>query len=325
MAKLPSIEKIKESLEKMDSSILSKAKIESLNKIYITNEELTEFKSEEKNTKWDKCETFLIELYNINFSKEKLKLWENLINFNEIFDLLNNQLNYYNLSCDEIKNNKIFNESLNYILTIGNIMNADSNSNGRADGFNLDLLTKLNDIKDNNGKSLLNFVVLSMKKKNLFDDEKFNDKNNIKLASENLNAEINNNLNSLKKNLNLIENYLNKIQNEKNDFFIKAKNLFEEFNKKFNKIENDFNLIIEKCHELIIYYGIDENDSKYKNIELFFKLILNYLNEIENLYKKEENEKVFKRKYEIGQKVDKNIGINIIEQLKKKMNNINNK
>ena len=104
-------------------------------------------------------------------------------------------------------------------------------------------------------------------------------------------------------------------------FLLKQKNFFNDFNKKFNEIENDFNLIIEKCHKLIIYYGIDENDSKYKNIELFFKLILNYLNEIENLYKKEENEKVFKRKYEIGQKVDKNIGINIIEQLKKKMNN----
>ena len=320
MAKLPSITKIKEALEKMDLQILSKNKLESLNKIFITNEELSEFNSEENsNAKWDKCETFLIELYNIKNSKEKLKIWEIINNFNENYDLLNNQLNYYNLSCDEIKESKILNESLNYILTIGNIMNADSNTTGQADGFNLDLLNKINDVKDNNGKSFLFFVVLCLKKNKIFDENVIK-KDNIKLASENLNAEVNNNLNNLKKNLSLIENNLNKIKNDSSEFIQKSKKYFEEFNNKFNKIEKDFNLTIEKCHNLIKYYGIEENDAKYKNIELFFKLILNYLNQIENLYKKEENEKVFKRKYEIGQKVDKKIGLNIIEQLKQKMN-----
>lgn len=65
---------------------------------------------------------------------------------------------------------KIFFEMIMYFLAIGNVLNGEfgtsKNTKGQADGFNVDVvLGKVHSFKDNNGKSLMQYVCIKMKEK----------------------------------------------------------------------------------------------------------------------------------------------------------------
>ena len=64
----------------------------------------------------------------------------------------------------------MFFEMIMYFLAIGNILNGEfgtaKNTKGQADGFNIDVvLGKVHSFKDNNGKSLMQYVCQKMKDK----------------------------------------------------------------------------------------------------------------------------------------------------------------
>jgi hypothetical protein len=83
-------------------------------------------------------------------------------------------VNYIKEASIEIKSSELFKKLLCHVLSIGNILNAGT-AKGQADGFNLDILSKLSSIKDNtNQKNLVSYIGAIMKK----EDETFE---NIKL------------------------------------------------------------------------------------------------------------------------------------------------
>ena len=64
----------------------------------------------------------------------------------------------------EIKSNEVFMQVLGQVLAIGNVLNGGT-AKGQADGFDIPVFTKLTAMRDVNGKSLLEYIMLKMKEK----------------------------------------------------------------------------------------------------------------------------------------------------------------
>ena len=82
----------------------------------------------------------------------------------EITDLVPD-LRLVKKACNEIKNSPKFAKILEYILMMGNVMNAGTNNAGSY-GFNLEFLTKLEDTKgvSDHSTTVLNFLVTTLEK-----------------------------------------------------------------------------------------------------------------------------------------------------------------
>jgi len=61
------------------------------------------------------------------------------------------------LAYRDLQSSKTFLKVLGMILAVGNVLNA-STAKGQADGFDLPVLGKVASVKDNNGKSLLQYI-----------------------------------------------------------------------------------------------------------------------------------------------------------------------
>lgn len=104
-----------------------------------------------------KNEQYLIELNDVPYYKEKLKVWSTILKYDFLIPRLEESFKYLIPACEELKKNKHFHEVLGTILALGNIMNGGT-AKGQADGFSLDLLPKLSGLKDSMGHGLLTFV-----------------------------------------------------------------------------------------------------------------------------------------------------------------------
>ena len=79
IAKLPAIASVSIALDTMNTKLLSESNIEQLNREYIKDDEIEEYKqliSNNENPVFEKGEEYLISLYKIPYSKIKLEIWE---------------------------------------------------------------------------------------------------------------------------------------------------------------------------------------------------------------------------------------------------------
>ena len=159
IAKLPSVSEVSIALDDMDDSLLSEGQVESLNREYIRPEEIIEYKKfKDPSTPFAKQEKYLIGLYLIPNSKEKLKIWFYIINYQNRYDLINERIIYNKNAIEFLLKDDWLKLILSYILSLGNILNGGT-TRGQADGFNLDFLEKLPGTKDRNGKSILTYII----------------------------------------------------------------------------------------------------------------------------------------------------------------------
>ena len=163
MAKLPSIEKVKQALETMDSSLVSDSQVEALNREYFKPEEIEEYKTfTDPKTKFGKQEEYLIALYNIKSSKDKLEIWDFVNRFGTEYKNVAEMLDANKAAVESLKTNKLIPIMFSYILSVGNVLNAGTNK-GQADGFNIDILPKLSSIKDKYNHSVLQYICQKIK------------------------------------------------------------------------------------------------------------------------------------------------------------------
>ena len=326
---MPIIMVIEEALKNLDSLLLNKNQISALLREYITEEELAEYEAiNDINAKWEKQEEFLLGLYKIPFSKIKLIIWNFILDFNENYESVLNTVKFVKLACEEIKENThILKKLFSYILTIGNILNAGSNK-GQADGFGLEILSKLSVVKDNSGKNVIQIICLFIKK----EDEQFgNDlkKNfcNVAEASKTYINEAQATLNKLKKDLKENFNHLNQISSLEDAYVLKVNSTFDTFQKLINDIDQDLTKTILSYQELVNFFGYSNSDIKFKNPEEFFSMLNDFIIEVEKSLPKEEIKKAYNRKHEIGAKIVENINStennmdSILKKLKMRMSN----
>lgn len=287
----------------MNDLILNRSQISALYREFVTEDEFAEYESmNEPGTQWEKLEEYMITLYKIQFSKNKLSIWmftfDHAENFKDLYDNVKNIKGAYT----EIKNNATFKLILSYVLTVGNILNGGT-PKGQADGFNLDILSKIGSIKDTTNKTLTQYICAQIKK----DDESFEgmrkDFTTLGDATKVPFAEIQSGMNKLKKDLKENNANFEKINSLNDEFCTKCKKLFESYLKEVEELDKSFQEALKNMQEIITFYGYLPTESKYKNPEEFFILINDLVNEIDRSLPKAEVKKVFKGKHEIGKKI----------------------
>ena len=102
----------------MDEKALTEDNIDSLLLIAITKEEYNMYKSMGSDGVWEKNDKFLIELNEIPYYKEKLKIWSTILKYEFLIPRLEDSFKYLIPACKELKNNKHFHEILGTILSL---------------------------------------------------------------------------------------------------------------------------------------------------------------------------------------------------------------
>ena len=319
IAKLPSVEVIAKALIKMDEKALTEDKIDSLLLIAITKEEYSMYKSMGSDGVWEKNEKYLIELNDVPYYKEKLKVWSTILKYDFIIPRLEESFKYLIPACEEIKNNEHFHEILGTILSLGNIMNGGT-SKGQADGFSLDLLPKLEGLKDSTGNSILKFICTKTNKEDpSFEGFKNKFPNLEKAATYSLN-ETKKKVDELNNMVNIVDKLLIEIKVD-DEFVLNASNSLSGAKAKLDIFKSKEEKNRNVYHETIKFFGYKDSDKYYDENGLFFKMLLKFFNEVDKEMPKLDVKRVLD--YEnrvVGKRVDQSkLMNNLMSQLRQRI------
>lgn len=148
-----------------DTSVVSLEKLQQLVEIKATSEELSLIKeavameSEEKPS-LDGPENFLLKLEQISLSSERITCIVFQAEFEEQCTMVSRKVLTLKILCEFLLENEQLKQLFSIILTLGNFMNGGNRQRGQADGFGLEILGKLKDVKSKDPKiTLLHFIV----------------------------------------------------------------------------------------------------------------------------------------------------------------------
>lgn len=311
---LPEPEVIENALLTFDQTLLNKEQIDLLLKILITEDELDMLINLGEDGYWDGEEKYLIKINNIPNHKPKLNILSLIFKFEEKMLYLNdNLINILNV-CENIRSNKHFLLILSIILALGNILNGDSNL-GQADGFRLEILEKLPQIKDNEGNSIL-YYICSKAYKIDSSFEGFKDLlPKIEKVVQFKIEEENNGINELKEIIEQIRKLLKNLPDDQ--FKKKSEEYFINFTKEIKKLE-EFDINTKDVYKkLIIFYGYNDYEKICENREIFFEMIFNFFEEIDKAFTKPSISLLIKR---ANKKIDQNLLMkDLMSKLKSKV------
>lgn len=149
--------------------------LKSLNDLKGTKEEMTnlnEYENLRKNDEkqemllLDAPEIFLIKLRQIKKLDERIFCFNFQDVFTERTDEIKKNLTILERTITALSDDKseLF-KILAYILAVGNYLNGGNKMRGQADGFTLEVLSKLQDLKAHSGQNLLTYIIVSFLKK----------------------------------------------------------------------------------------------------------------------------------------------------------------
>ena len=266
-----------------------------------------------------KNEKYLIELNEVPYYKEKLKIWSTILKYDFLIPRLEESFKYLIPACEQLKNDNHFQEFLGTILSLGNIMNGGT-SKGQADGFSLDLLPKLEGMKDSTGHSILTFIITKTNKEDP-SFEGFKDKfpDLEKAATYSLN-ETKKKIDELNNMVNIVDKLLMEIKVE-DEFVINATNSLRGAKNKVSIFQSKEEKNRNVYHETIKYFGYKDSDKYYDENGLFFNMLLGFFKEIEKQMPKLDVKKVLDTQNRVvGKKVDQSkLMSNLMSQLKQRI------
>lgn len=152
---------IEHAIYHVDTSVVSLETLQQIISIGATNEELEMIKKAAASQQpLDYPEQFLLRIAEISMSTERISCIVFQAEFDEVTTVLERKLrvimhlSQFMIESDELK------LVLSIILTLGNYMNGGNRQRGQADGFTLEILGKLKDVKSKeNHITLLHFIV----------------------------------------------------------------------------------------------------------------------------------------------------------------------
>lgn len=151
-----------------DTSIVNQETLQNIMAIKASNEELALIKeaiaahkeNDPSPPPLDTPENFLLKLSEITSSAERITCIVFQGEFEEQSTLVWRKLEVVQELCEFILENDGLKEVFSIILTLGNFMNGGNRQRGQADGFGLEILGKLKDVKSKDPKiTLLHFIV----------------------------------------------------------------------------------------------------------------------------------------------------------------------
>ncbi|CAO1310784.1 unnamed protein product [Diamesa serratosioi] len=148
-----------------DTSVVSLELLQHIMEIKATPDELSQIKeavttvSEEK-PPLDAPENFLLRLGQISSSSERIACIVFQAEFEEQCTMVSRKVLTVKILCEFLLENENLKQLFSIILTLGNFMNGGNRQRGQADGFGLEILGKLKDVKSKDPKiTLLHFIV----------------------------------------------------------------------------------------------------------------------------------------------------------------------
>ncbi|KAK5644377.1 hypothetical protein RI129_005677 [Pyrocoelia pectoralis] len=146
-----------------DTSVVSLEALQQIYEVRAAPEELRQIREHlemKPDIPLDKPEQFLYELSEISNFAERISCFMVQIEFDDSIVNIDNTLNNIKSTCEFLTSNNSLIRLLSIILTLGNYMNGGNMSRGQADGYGLEILAKLKDVKSKDAQvTLLHFVV----------------------------------------------------------------------------------------------------------------------------------------------------------------------
>jgi len=96
----------------------------------------------------DKSEQFGMALLSIPCVRQRLRCMELMNDFDDRVSDIGPPLKVVQAACREMRSSRALTQFLSVVLTFGNILNAGNQARGRADGFNLETLSTIYDMRD---------------------------------------------------------------------------------------------------------------------------------------------------------------------------------
>ncbi|XP_075680113.1 formin protein cappuccino isoform X2 [Dermatophagoides pteronyssinus] len=158
-----SISTIESALLNFDISAIGSDKLQQIHEVAATQEEIRlieRYLAQNPGATLRKAEKFLYDLSCIPQFNERVTcmMYEN--RFTDLLDGIENTLLTFKSTCHQLTSKIEIQNIFAIILTLGNYMNGGNRDRGQADGFGLEILSKLKDVKGkDSGVNLLEFVV----------------------------------------------------------------------------------------------------------------------------------------------------------------------
>ena len=163
------ISEIENAVYNFDTSTVTTEVLQQVFDVSPTKEELNLIKKHLTNNPdipLAKADQFLYDLAQIPDFQDRVACIMQEIQLNELLCNIEIRLNNFKLVCHSLVTMNSIKEIFTIILTLGNYMNGGNRDRGQADGFGLEILPKLKDVKGkDNSLTLLQFVVKSYLKK----------------------------------------------------------------------------------------------------------------------------------------------------------------
>ncbi|GBP80015.1 Protein cappuccino, partial [Eumeta japonica] len=154
---------IENAIYNFDTSVISLEALQQIYELRATDEELAEIKrhlEEKKGVSLDRPEAFLHDLSSIPNFAERISCFMFQAEFEDAISTTMHKLDNLKHTCEFLMKNESLKKLFAIILTLGNYMNGGNGQRGQADGFGLEILSKLKDVKSKQSNiTLLHFIV----------------------------------------------------------------------------------------------------------------------------------------------------------------------
>nr|XP_031845029.1 formin-2 [Nomia melanderi] len=314
----------------LDTSVVSLEALQQIYEIRPTAKELEEIKSfEESNPDipLDQPEVFLKKLASINSFSERIACLMFQSEFHDAISSVSSKLTNLRTTCDFLRNSSSLRKVIALVLTLGNYMNGGNRTRGQADGFGLEILGKLRDVKSNvPGITLLHYVVrvrLDQEKDHNFEEPlplPVPEPADIEAAS-NINFDnISGELERLRKELEACtkkcEAVVEADPEGSSSFKSKMDSFFSEANVELANEQEALQEARSKFKAVMLFYQYTPKGSSLDNADpnAFFVLWLGFCQDLKDIWKKEQQRIMKERMEEMRKKFENK---NKVEKTKK--------
>jgi formin 2 len=154
-------DEIEHAIYHCDTSVVSLEALQQIIEIKANPEELDQIKQvAQTDALLDAPEKFLLKISNITSFSERISCIILQAEFDEAVTIVSRKLETIKQLCIYLMDNEDLKTLFSIILTLGNYMNGGNRTRGQADGFGLEILPKLKDVKSKDSKiTLLHFIV----------------------------------------------------------------------------------------------------------------------------------------------------------------------
>eukprot|EP00028_Trichosphaerium_sp_Am-I-7-wt_P009750 CAMPEP_0168526838 /NCGR_PEP_ID=MMETSP0405-20121227/12229_1 /TAXON_ID=498012 /ORGANISM="Trichosphaerium sp, Strain Am-I-7 wt" /LENGTH=984 /DNA_ID=CAMNT_0008549803 /DNA_START=13 /DNA_END=2970 /DNA_ORIENTATION=- len=309
ISRLPAPQKLKEVVLNMDEDNITLEQLVFVESLVPTADEIKLIKEVDKNPAFtlDKPDRYLLELSVIPCLAQRIKCWVFKQDFENIKSSIEKPLNILHSACMQVKNSVSLKRMLGAVLTVGNYMNGGT-KRGQANGYTLDVLSKLTVTKDLSGKlNIMEYMTRVMLDKYPNIKQMQHELNSVYEASRTSLNDVNVDLRQVQASLKASNTMCQMVTKDKSKgsfsrvmppFLTEAENTMKYITRKFERYQKEFK-------SLLLYFGYPPTKIRLIGADMFFGLLWEFTTRITTYVDKIEKlrQQAAKKKRRVGGKI----------------------